>query len=98
MFSHVLGDEVLAVVHAESDDRDRGGRVFTSFVLLVRGFVQSQDEGEGGVVLDHRDGGRNRVRANHVRRGRAEVRMEGAVCRERGAGGVFRVFDVDVSR
>ena len=23
---------------------------------------------------------------------------EGAVCRERGAGGVFRVFDVDVSR
>lgn len=57
MFSHVLGDEVLAVVHAESDDRDRGGRVFTSFVFLVRGFVQSQDEGEGGVVFDHRDGG-----------------------------------------
>ena len=27
-----------------------------------------------------------------------EVRVEGAVCRERGAGGVFRVFDVDVSR
>ena len=97
MFSDVLGDQILAVVLLESDDRDCRRGMFASFILVVRGSIQPQNESESGVVSYHSYGRRDRIRANHVSSGWAEIRMEGTVCRERGTGSVFCVFDVDVS-
>ncbi len=50
MFSDVLGDQILAVVLLESNDRDCRRGMFASFILLVRGSIQPQNESESGVV------------------------------------------------
>ena len=42
MFSDVLGDQILAVVLLESDDRDCRRGMFASFILVVRGSIQPQ--------------------------------------------------------